>query len=197
MTLEEIYKQLAGNVATAGGIGDTRRAAGYWTHSAEPSILPTQWGVDIATSPDLAGYITGIRDDRFTRAEIDDARTAATKAEHARILAKLEECRPTEQPYSRIQWRWEEKGRREQFDKMMKAVDQPTAWTKEPTETGAYWFQIPGCGPDIVWVHNGMVTDVISRQKTTVADDVSMGGFFFGPLHAPSPPAGQPVKEGE
>jgi hypothetical protein len=49
-------------------------------------------------------------------------RQAATAAERARIFAALEECRPTEQPYSRIQWRWEEKGRREQFDKMMKAL---------------------------------------------------------------------------
>ena len=125
MTLEEIYKQLAGNVATAGGIGDTRRAAGYWTHSAEPSILPTQWGVDIATSPDLAGYITGIRDDRFTRAEIDDARAAATKAEHARILAKLEECRPTSTVYSRRDWALEERGAQRLWDKIAAKLGMP------------------------------------------------------------------------
>ncbi|HYF37587.1 MAG TPA: hypothetical protein VD994_19955 [Prosthecobacter sp.] len=49
---------------------------------------------------------------------------AATKAERDRILVKLETLRPTDQPYTRIEWRWEEKGARDLFAKIMKALGQ-------------------------------------------------------------------------
>ena len=61
-----------------------------------------------------------------------------------------------------------------------------SAWTKNPTETGAYWFQIPGCNPDIVWIHDGHVFGVL---KTTFDDSVEygakMGGLYWGPIAQP------------
>jgi hypothetical protein len=57
---------------------------------------------------------------------IGDALTAAreqgAQEERAKIMAKLETCRPTEQPYTRVQWRWEEKGKQELWNKLMKAL---------------------------------------------------------------------------
>jgi hypothetical protein len=84
-------------------------------------------GIYALNPADLASYgaITAIRDDRFTRAEIDDARTAATAAERARIFAALEECRPTTQAYSRREWAYEEKGRRELFSKIAAKLGMP------------------------------------------------------------------------
>jgi hypothetical protein len=120
---DKLAGQKSGGVAQSnnplsGGMGGTRQGVAH--------LRPDQRYIsfDIATGPDLAGYITcgAIRDDRFTRAEIDDARTAATAAERARIFAALEECRPTSQAYSRRDWAIEERGKRDLWAKIMKAL---------------------------------------------------------------------------
>jgi hypothetical protein len=123
----------ARNALAAGSGGGTRQGAAYWSDSFKASEVPSQWGaehkisvgLDYATSPDLATYITGIRDDRFTRAEIDDARTAATAAERARIFAALEECRPTTTQYSRRDWALEERGANRLWEKIAAKLGMP------------------------------------------------------------------------
>jgi hypothetical protein len=61
----------------------------------------------------------------YTQAVGKAIHDAATKAEHARILAVLETCRPTTQPYTRRDWALEERGKNELFAKIMKALGQP------------------------------------------------------------------------
>jgi hypothetical protein len=57
-------------------------------------------------------------------------------------------------------------------------------WTKTPTATGAYWFQIKGAKPDIVWIHEGRVWGALGMS--TVERDV-LYGMFYGPLFCPPP----------
>jgi hypothetical protein len=52
-----------------------------------------------------------------------EIRAEAAAAERARIMAALETCRPTETQYTRRDWAIEEKGKRELWDKIMKAID--------------------------------------------------------------------------
>jgi hypothetical protein len=51
-----------------------------------------------------------------------EASAQGAREERARFMAKLETCRPTEVAYSRRDWAIEEKGKRELFDKIMKAL---------------------------------------------------------------------------
>lgn len=60
-------------------------------------------------------------------------------------------------------------------------------WTKHPEATGAYWFQIKGAKPDIVWVHQGRCWGVIGGWRP-VREDASYGDMlFYGPLDLPPP----------
>jgi hypothetical protein len=117
----------ARNALAAGSGGGTRQPVAYYWESDAPSSLPRQWSADIATGADLTVYASygGIRDDRFTRAEIDDARTAATAAERARIFAALEECRPTTTQYSRRDWALEERGANRLWEKIAAKLGMP------------------------------------------------------------------------
>lgn len=83
----------------------------YWVSTASPAMPPDAWSW---------GSITGASGESGESPK--SIRQSATQAEHARILAILETCRPTEQPYSRIEWRWEEKGAQRLWDKIMKAL---------------------------------------------------------------------------
>jgi hypothetical protein len=56
--------------------------------------------------------------------QIMEAREEATQVERARILALLETCRPTDQPYSRRDWALEERGKQELWKRIMKVLDE-------------------------------------------------------------------------
>ena len=66
------------------------------------------------------------------------------------------------------------------------------AWTKDPKVTGAYWEQLPGATPDIVWIHDGMTfspfqvtTASFRSHRLSVEYCASMGMMFYGPLDLP------------
>lgn len=79
---------------------------------------PSLHTVTLSTVADLAAQIIP----RETETALTAAREQGAREEKARILALLERCRPTEQPYSRRDWALEERGKRELFDKIMKAL---------------------------------------------------------------------------
>ena len=63
-------------------------------------------------------------------------------------------------------------------------------WTTNPVETGAYWQQIEGSKPDIVWIHDGRIYAVVNttfEALKNVPDCVERGSMFFGPLDLPPP----------
>lgn len=62
-------------------------------------------------------------------------------------------------------------------------------WTKTPTETGAYWAAVSDMAPDICWINSGYIAwpDGL-KQFTTVAECVSRGMSFYGPLERPPAP---------
>lgn len=61
-------------------------------------------------------------------------------------------------------------------------------WTKDPKETGAYWYKIGGLGADILWVHKDRVYGVVNTPSLgTVADHLVPGAMFYGPLDQPPP----------
>ena len=53
----------------------------------------------------------------------------AVQAERTRILAALEAIKPMEQPYTRLQWSWEQKGAKDHHAKVLAAIQSTT--TKE------------------------------------------------------------------
>lgn len=59
-------------------------------------------------------------------------------------------------------------------------------WTRHPEVTGAYWFQVDGCRPDIVWVYDGDVWDIFLGRVSSAKDD-ARHGMFYGPLELPPP----------
>jgi len=60
------------------------------------------------------------------------------------------------------------------------------AWTKDPKVTGAYWEQLLGATPDIVWIHDGMTFSPFQLSHSlSVEYCVSMGMMFYGPLDLP------------
>jgi hypothetical protein len=65
-------------------------------------------------------------------------------------------------------------------------------WTTTPDKTGAYWCQVEGADPDIVWIHRGLVWSPLG--ESTVADDVKFGVLFYGPLDKPPP---MPTKDAQ
>jgi hypothetical protein len=63
-------------------------------------------------------------------------------------------------------------------------------WTKNPTETGAYWVQDKGSDPGLAWMHKGNLffTSPISHQEIdTVEYFAKEGAMFYGPLDPPPP----------
>ena len=65
-------------------------------------------------------------------------------------------------------------------------------WTDNPSETGAYWFHVPGVGatqPEICWVHCGMVwfAPHYSSDESSVRQCAAKyGKCFWGPIPSPS-----------
>lgn len=61
-------------------------------------------------------------------------------------------------------------------------------WTKDPKETGAYWYKIPDRKADIVWFHNG--TEFFlwgSSCYPSKQNFEDLGGMYYGPLDQPPP----------
>ena len=71
-------------------------------------------------------------------------------------------------------------------------------WTKDPKETGAYWYKAPNYKADIVWLFSGKVFGAInstSMQSVKNHIDGVSGAMFYGPLDQPPPmPHEQPIK---
>ena len=59
----------------------------------------------------------------------------ATKAEHTRILAALNKHKPVEQPYTRVEWRHEERGAQKLWDTLMAEIggDEYCGQVENPT----------------------------------------------------------------
>lgn len=70
---------------------------------------------------DHMACIRGSDSSREVTARIQ-SRVAGAHEERARIMAALETCRPTEQPYTRRDWALEERGKRDLWAKIMKAL---------------------------------------------------------------------------
>lgn len=63
-------------------------------------------------------------------------------------------------------------------------------WTTSPDKTGAYWEQIDGFLPSIVWIHEGKVFGIIKTTITELNDVeycVDRGAMYYGPLEFPQP----------
>lgn len=87
---------------------------------AQGSIYAGAWAsVTEAELRKAVAHITGL-----PKREVESERDAGAREERARIMAALETCRPTEQPYTRRDWAIEEKGKRELWDKILKALGQ-------------------------------------------------------------------------
>lgn len=56
---------------------------------------------------------------------LDKARAEGAAAERERIMAALQMCKPTETVYSRRDWAIEERGKRDLWAKIMKALGEP------------------------------------------------------------------------
>jgi hypothetical protein len=63
-------------------------------------------------------------------------------------------------------------------------------WTKKPKVTGAYWGQIKGFAPDILWIHEGRIFGLF-HTKFSELNEVEycaeQGMMFYGPLDSPPP----------
>ena len=72
-----------------------------------------------------------------------------------------------------------------------------TKWTKEPKETGAYWYKIPNLKADIVWFHNGTEFFIWgSSCYPTKKMFEDCGGMYYGPLDQPPPMPSELSKPG-
>jgi hypothetical protein len=90
--------------------------------AGHPGEIPASW---LTPSFVVSGAFDNTLEERpseFSPDILTAAREQGAREERAKIMAKLETCRPTETQYTRREWRWEEKGAQAMFDKIMKAL---------------------------------------------------------------------------
>lgn len=129
------HASIHGGAVMTDGYGNTRWVSPQeMLKPPEPSgnaIMQRAQAVDCSSGyvSDGIGWVTADLSPRtfvlpvlHSEADLKAAIEGATIAEHARIMAAIEKCRPTDQPYTRRDWALEERGKRELWDKIMKAL---------------------------------------------------------------------------